>query len=645
MDEIIIEHLTKHYGERLILNDINLTFDSNEGLIILLGASGSGKSTFFNCLCGFDTFEGRIMFNNNENQETNNVSMMFQNFELFDYLTVFENIKFGLINKNLKEEDKKKLIDENLKLFNIEKLKNHKVSTLSGGEKQRVALVKAIISNPRVLLCDEPTGSLDERNSEEVFGFLKNEATKRLVIVITHNQRLAKKYGDSIYELKNQQITLKNQKKFICSSKNQKSLETKKVLSCLKYFGLKNFACKLLMILILAFSYLSLFFVSSISTFCNSDFDLQHQQYGDYNILKIDAIDESDNNLAIVKPSRLSESEIKINIGTYKYKLDFSFEKTFAEASIYLDDKKNDNIRLLPMDNNEIQDFSLVALNDLAHTLIANKKITLKCQKKIIYHGEKQNLQEEIKIDTVLKINKVIKEPLFLNDPIIYYSYQAAKKFFNSVQLTKFKSYFGKNISFYDTLNLVNCSTYTESLLIFTEKLETQKIYQSLNDKKLSKTRKISVQSRAITSATSLAELLHSFEQMLIIFKIMAIICTIFITFLLFINNLHAFTKEIGIMKTTLIKHKVIENSFLYEFILFEIIALIISLLVKNSLFNVVEQISIKTLNLNLVLDYQIISLQSIELCVFILILLVMCKLTLKKFLCKETIYYLRDSI
>ncbi len=645
MEEIVVEHLTKSYGKKLILNDINITFASNEGLIIILGSSGSGKSTFFNCLCGFDTFEGKIIFKNNENQEANNISMMFQNFELFDYLTVFENIGFGLINKNVKAEDKNKLIDESLELFHIEKLKNHKVSNLSGGEKQRVALIKAIISNPQVLLCDEPTGSLDENNSEEVFKFLKNEATKRLVIVITHNQRLANKYGDSIYELNNQQITLKYQKKLIYSSKSQKSLKTKKVISCLKYFGLKNFACKLLMMLILAFSYLSLFFVSSISTFCNSDFDLQHQQYGDYNILKIDAIDESDNNLTIVKPSRLSDSEIKINIGTYKYNLDFSFEKTFAEASIYVDNKKNDNIRLLPMDDDNIEDFSYVALNDLAHALIANKKITLKCQKKIIYHGEKQNLQEEIKIDTVLKINKVIKEPLFLNDPIIYYSYQAAKKFLNSVQLTKFKSYFGKNISFYDTLDLVNCSTYTESLLIFTEKFETKKIYQNLNDKKLSKTRKISVQSRAIASATSLTELMHSFEQMLIVFKIMAIICTSFITFLLFINNLHAFTKEIGIMKTTLRKHKVIENSFLYEFMLFEIIALIISLVFKNSLFNVVEQISIKTLNLNLVLDYQIISFQSMELCVFILILLVMCKLALKKFLSKKTIYYLRNSI
>nr|MCR4581800.1 ABC transporter ATP-binding protein [Bacilli bacterium] len=200
-----LKHVCKKYNKEYILNDINLTLPS-KGLVSILGSSGSGKTTLLNIIGGIDKpTSGTISLNNKNINELNNkeldwyhdkyVSFVFQQYNLINYLTVKDNLR--LVNNNYE-----------LTLFklNIYDLKNKKVSELSGGEKQRVALARCLLKNPKLLLCDEPTGALDSTNSIFILDTLKEISKERLVIVITHNEELANTYSDHIIRIKDGKI-------------------------------------------------------------------------------------------------------------------------------------------------------------------------------------------------------------------------------------------------------------------------------------------------------------------------------------------------------------------------------------------------------------------------------------------------------
>lgn len=216
-----IKNLTKYYlkngNKFVILDKINLDF-SNKGLYVILGPSGSGKSTLLNLIGRIDKpSEGEIFYNdlniNNFNEkETNNyrlkdIGFIFQQYNLISNLTVEDNILIGLENNKIKRREKDKLVNKILKKIDLSGYKKKKVNLLSGGEQQRVSIARALIKNPSTILADEPTGALDHKNSEIIMDLLKEISTTKLVILITHNEELARVYADEIIYLKNGRIT------------------------------------------------------------------------------------------------------------------------------------------------------------------------------------------------------------------------------------------------------------------------------------------------------------------------------------------------------------------------------------------------------------------------------------------------------
>mgnify|MGYP001235594577 FL=1 len=187
-----------------IFNNIDLKIKKGD-LIALVGPSGSGKSTFLNIISFLDKstsgsifFKGKNMKLLNEFQKNEvrkkNISMIFQDNNLLSDFTVLENIAMPLIikNENLKiSHEKAKDILNVVKLFNRQE---HFPDELSGGEQQRVAIARSLISDTDLILADEPTGNLDHKTSQEIFSyFLKLKKLKKTIIFATHNRDLAKK--------------------------------------------------------------------------------------------------------------------------------------------------------------------------------------------------------------------------------------------------------------------------------------------------------------------------------------------------------------------------------------------------------------------------------------------------------------------
>ena len=195
------------------LNNVSFTLE-DKGFVFIIGKSGSGKTTLLSILGGLDNLtKGEILINGNllskfkekdyVNYRNSMIGYIFQDFHLIDELTIFENIKISLDLQNNKDVS---LISEMLNKVGLKGYENRYPNELSGGEKQRIAIARALIKNPRIILADEPTGNLDTKTTSQVLSLLKELSKERLVIIVSHNLSDAREYADRIIELSNGKI-------------------------------------------------------------------------------------------------------------------------------------------------------------------------------------------------------------------------------------------------------------------------------------------------------------------------------------------------------------------------------------------------------------------------------------------------------
>ena len=206
MSLLKLDNLCKFYGEDETLvkavDSVTLTVEEGE-FIAILGASGSGKSTLLHMIGGVDKptighvyLNGEDIYALNDSKQSKlrreSISIVYQFYNLIPTLNVVENITLPL-DLSRKKVDQEYL-DELLKLLKLEDRKKHLPNELSGGEQQRVAIGRALITRPSIILADEPTGNLDSKNSLEVMNILKraNEIYKQTIIMVTHDEELAK---------------------------------------------------------------------------------------------------------------------------------------------------------------------------------------------------------------------------------------------------------------------------------------------------------------------------------------------------------------------------------------------------------------------------------------------------------------------
>ena len=204
-----IEHVNKSYrrGSRTlpVLMDINLDIDERE-FLALMGPSGSGKSTLLNLIAGIDRCDsGTLLVGGTDisllsegvlaTWRASHVGFIFQFYNLIPVLTAFENVDLPLRLTRLSRRERREHAEIALRIVNLEDRMDHRPGQLSGGEQQRVAIARAIVTDPTILVADEPTGDLDRRSAEEILDLMErlNRESEKTIIMVTHDPRAARR--------------------------------------------------------------------------------------------------------------------------------------------------------------------------------------------------------------------------------------------------------------------------------------------------------------------------------------------------------------------------------------------------------------------------------------------------------------------
>ena len=485
-------YLINKTEKKYVLKDVTLSFPS-AGLISVLGKSGCGKSTLLNLIGKLDkASEGEIYFNNKNIAKfsekelrqfrKNTVSYIFQHYHLLENQTVLYNIMLpALLNGDAfatAKEKALKLIDT----FSIRKeMLNKKCSKLSGGQKERVAVMRSFINETSVILADEPTGALDKDNALLVMESLKKASQNHLVIMVTHNEELARVYSDRIIHMKDGRIVNDERINGVnnCSSKPV-VLENKSnpnwfnqiiVNNFIKRFRRNIFSISALTIGLTA-SMLIFGFTNgakqSISISAEKQFD-----YGASSLNKENKLVSDDSPITLIQTMRANKEEIS----DLSYEYDFvhfcySYDalispmpETFInEAEIkgfsYLPvysyiDKSTDHSLLVKGKIPVLDTLNQAVINQTAYDFLKketkseplNSYIRIKDSGTYNFYTddpEKPYVTDYFVYDRLVQIVGVVKELSFLNTPKIFYSYKAMDKMMNETHLNNLSAYQGE---------------------------------------------------------------------------------------------------------------------------------------------------------------------------------------------------------
>lgn len=215
-----LKKVTKSYTSgdftQVALDGINLSFRQNE-FVAIFGPSGSGKTTCLNIIGGLDHYDsGDLIINGKSTKKfkdldwdayrNNSVGFIFQNYNLITHLSIIDNVELGMTLSGVSAEEKHRKARAVLEKVGLKDHIHKKPNQLSGGQMQRVAIARALANDPDIILADEPTGALDSTTSLQIMDLIKEIASEKLVIMVTHNPELSHQYADRIVEFKDGKV-------------------------------------------------------------------------------------------------------------------------------------------------------------------------------------------------------------------------------------------------------------------------------------------------------------------------------------------------------------------------------------------------------------------------------------------------------
>lgn len=559
----------------LVLNDISYKFP-NKGMYFILGKSGCGKSTLLNIMSGILSLDqGEILYNNKDiskfnKKEKNNyirdeIGILFQRYNLIEDMTVLENLQVTKSIKNIKNND---YIDSLLTKYELIDKKKQRVLTLSGGEKQRVALIRTLLNNPKIIFCDEPTGALDETNSSKLMDNLKEISKEKLVIIVTHDNNLFNKYQDGFLYLENGSIKTKSnpiydnkideykpELKKINDSKFIRKVSFKNIKKNIKRNLVNVFSAAFSIIVLL----LSLFTREGI---LNSETKLLNT-YGDKNtfavsIVKNENIDDSP--LSLERLERPTHNQISTLLDGNGCVIDYSYDYFFANKCELIHgksfEKKFDEFDIKPVIHPKLAiDECIVnkALFDQLEVEPFLKEISIITETSYSYFSEYSNstINEKINLKLYLRVKEVVDEFNYMNTPTLYYQSTLMEKVLKNSEATKSTIDRAQKVTYYDLLteakNNSELSSYKLNVFAFNED-ERNHLYNLMSNKKGSQIFKL--ENFGYTMVTSFLEISNSVFLGMNIFIVLAILTSLFINGFLAYSSAILNRKESAILSS-----------------------------------------------------------------------------------------------
>lgn len=615
-------HINKK-EKKYALKDVTLSF-SNTGLICIVGQSGCGKSTLLNLIGKIDNpSEGSIFLSNKKIAKYDEkelavyrnsvVSYIFQHYHLLDNQSALYNIMLPALLSGDSFRNSKQKAFSLIDIFHIDNaVLKKKCSLLSGGEKERIAIMRAFINKPKIILADEPTGALDQDNALLVMEALKRASQECLVIMVTHNIDLATKYSDRIIHMKNGRIF--KDERYNKNLEKDKKIILKKHQSNPNWFNsiiASNFKKRLnrnifsivALIIGITSSMLIFGFVNgahnSISKSTEKQFD-----YGVASISKENRIFNPNSPITLVQTMRCDKKEIDQLRSTYDFchfcnsyetllgpspiiKINEQIVEGLSYLPIYsfIDNSINESL----LTNGKIPSFDTlnqVLINQKAYEFLKkelgydpiNSFIEIENNNSFTYYTDdslKPYIVDYFVFNRLVEIVGVVEEIAFLNTPKIYYSYCALDEYMEQTLLNNLSAYQGETSWKERVANSANNEFISHySHLVFLKNYEdVNRLKELANDI----SEDYSISSNAITIEETLFSLVEASSVGMEIFLAIALIGTIMILGIISFTSYSEDIKDSAILLCLGAKREDITLLYVFENIFLGLIGLVIS--------------------------------------------------------------------
>ncbi len=549
-----INNLSKDYSKEKVLNNLKLRLP-NRGLVIILGESGSGKTTLFNILALLDTpTKGSVYYNNEDiikydedkkcEYRKNVCSLLYQKYHLIETLTVKENI---LLTNNIRDCNND--YEKYTKLLKINDKLDRYPNELSGGEQQRVALARTLVVNSPVILADEPTGALDSINARILMDVLKEESKTKLVLVVTHNKKLAQEYGDRIVYLDKGKIEKIENKDFLDDKRRinkeykQKNIKNKTLFNWTIKSVFKRrrkyIACLACYSLCLAGILIVMGLKNGLSGYCD---ELMTKRL-DYSYINVYCVDDG-------YMSKIDQNILDF-VKNYDVETRVCYDQILNSLSL---SKKDDYYEVKVIDGEKIY------VNEMFYETFKDEidNLTLSGQFDVAYESKK--IKERVNIAMNLTVSALYYEGELYNVAKIYIPRKALEEYFKSVELKELSKVTDKKLNLYSYLKDYAFKEIYTPLEIklnsneikdtFYEKLmETDNTYPKYTSEELEGKYSI-VETGDEMLRTTFFELLDSGELVLLTFMLTLIFSVISLISLMMVFSIKEREKEFGIIRS-----------------------------------------------------------------------------------------------
>lgn len=626
------------------LKDINLAFD-NVGFHSIIGKSGSGKTTLLNLIAKLDNpSTGNLYLNKKpykykrdkrHNFYRYDLGIIFQQYHLIETMSALYNVLLPLLIKGYTKKEAYLKAEETLRFVNIpEELFHQKCSLLSGGEKQRIAIARAIIKDPKILICDEPTGALDSSNSKAVLDILKRISKTRLVIVVSHNLQQVREFSDRIIELSDGKIINDYYQNKVEEVKLKQVTHRKRQHSWANRFTLSNIRKRIKRNILVSFSLsISIMMTNLVAGFlfgkdkaiknaCYRQLDFgvgsvsQEEYVSNSGMLKlvksvrpdfdalnkdtyISGIFEICPNYSAILPQNIEilyDNEIIDNL---IYTPVYSFDNYHLDATLLLngDMPNGDSLNYVLINKSAYKRLkNLLKKDPVSEALYFHHKIDINY---VINDGE--YITDTFEYNAQSVIAGVVDELDYLTSAKIYYSYVALENYMQEYILNNLSTYSDKKITWYDrVLNAENysyLSSYSYQLF-----LKDYRYRNYLFDLNLFK-HDLSFTSSSLIISDSLIGFLDVAKYALILFLSISLIGAVLITSIMSFTSYSEDRKTSAILSSLGAKNSEIEDIYLNESIITCLVSTIISLVLSFPLSQLINHLIFQKLSISALIN------------------------------------------